>query len=149
VRKVFALIILIALAGCASLRAPSKATTGPEEDYQNAARCVQEKKYQSAIKGFKKVANDSPQSQMAADALFEAAYLQAYYDNPQKDFALALQGFDDFLKRYPQHARAQEAQSWRFVLKTILDTKKENERLNRSIEELKKLDIRHEQRRRK
>jgi outer membrane protein assembly factor BamD (BamD/ComL family) len=86
---------------------------------------------------------------MAADALFEAAYLQAFYDNPHKDFAQALQGFDEFLKRYPDHARAQEAHNWHFVLKTILDTKKENDRLNQSIEELKKLDIRHEERRRK
>lgn len=86
---------------------------------------------------------------MAPDAQFEVAYLQAAYDNPAKDFAQALAGFNEFLWRYPNHAKARDAENWRAVLKLILDMKKENDRLNKSIEQLKKLDIRHEERRNK
>jgi outer membrane protein assembly factor BamD (BamD/ComL family) len=149
-RKVFALIILIALSGCVPPSPPpSVVVTGPEADYQKAALSVKEKRYHEAIAAYRKIAADAPQSPVAADALFEAAYLQTFYENAQKDYAQALQGFEDFLKRYPGHLKAAEARNWRVVLKTILDARKENDRLNRSIEELKQLDIRHEERRRK
>lgn len=148
-RKVFVVIILITLAGCVPPPPPSEVVTVPEADYRKAALFVKEKKYHEAIAAYRKMAADAPQSPVAADALFEAAYLQTFYENPQKDYAQALQGFEDFLKHYPGHAKAAEARNWRVVLKTILDARKENDRLNRSIEELKKLDIRHEERRRK
>jgi len=86
-------------------------------------------------------------SPAAGDALFQAACLAAWYDNPRKDYALALQSFEDFLKRYPDHAKAQDARNWLELLKSILEARKENERLNRSIEQLKKLDIRYEEKR--
>jgi len=146
-RKVFVLIILIAFAGCVP-PAP-KVVIGPEADFQHAALSVKEKKFHEAIAAYRKIAADAPQSPVAADALFEASYLQTFYDNPQKDYAQALQGFEDFLKHYPGHVKAPDARNWRVVLKTILDARKENDRLNQSIEELKKLDIRHEERRRK
>ena len=45
--------------------------------------------------------------------------------------------------------RADEARTWISVLRTVQELKKQNEHLNESIEELKQLDIRHEERRRK
>jgi outer membrane protein assembly factor BamD (BamD/ComL family) len=146
VRKVIACISLIALVGCAILQ-PKK--TGPEADYQNASRLIQEKKYEDAIAACRKVADSSPQSPVAADALYNAAYLNVFHDNPHKDFGQALAGFDEFLKRYPHHAKAQDARNWRSALKVIVEVRKENDRLNKKIEGLKKLDIRHEERRRK
>lgn len=144
-RNALVLIAVILLSGCATT---PPAVPGPEADYQGAAVFAKEKKYLKAIAAYQKIADESPQSPLAADSLFEAAYLQAFYDNPQKDYAQALAGFDEFLKRFPKHAKAREAKNWRVVLKTIVDTKKENERLRESIEELNKLDIRHEERRR-
>jgi len=148
VRKVIPVIALIIFAGCVTPQ-PSAVVTGPEADYQNAVRSVKEKKYHSAITAFRKIVADGPKSPIAADALFEVAYLQAFYDNPQKDYSQALSGFNEFLRRYPAHAKARDAENWRAVLKLLLDTKKENDRLNKSIEQLKKLDIRHEERRSK
>jgi TolA-binding protein len=149
VRKFLLLIGLIALPGCFVPQAPSKVVTGPETDYQNAELLVKEKKYREAIAAYRKIAADSPPSSKAADSLFEAAYLQAFHDNPAKDYGQALLGFNEFLWRYPDHAKAPDAENWRAVLKLVLDTKKENDRLNKSIEQLKNLDIRHEERRRK
>ncbi len=150
-RKVFALIMLVAFvlpAGCCIKPSWNGGLTESESEYQDALNKVKEKKYQEALELCRKIVSDSPQSPVAPDALFEAAYLQVMYDNPEKDYGQALSGFDEFLKRYPDHAKVEDARNWRGVLKTILDAKKENERLLQNIEKLKKLDIRHEERRR-
>jgi TolA-binding protein len=55
--------------------------------------------------------------------------------------------FAEFLKRYPDNRRADEARTWISVLRTVQELKKQNEHLNESIEELKQLDIMHEERR--
>jgi hypothetical protein len=60
---------------------------------------------------------------------------------------LALQGFDEFLRVYPDNERAHDARNWRSVLKMVQELKKENEHLTKSIEELKRIDIRHEEQR--
>jgi outer membrane protein assembly factor BamD (BamD/ComL family) len=147
---VLVMISLIVMAGCVphpSLLASSSARSSDraEVGYQNAS--FGEEKNTTGHHRLRKIAADFPQSPVAADALFEVAYLQTFYDNPQKDYVQALSGFEDFLKRYPDHAKAQDARNWRVILKTILDAGKENERLIKSIEELKKLDIRHEEQR--
>ncbi len=141
------LAVLAAPAGCMLPPLENGASTGPESEYQNALSQVKEKKYKEALVICRKIAAEYPQSPVAADALYEAAYIQAFYDNPQKDYSQALSGFDEFLKRYPEHAKAQDARNWRGVLKTIVDIRKENEHLTKNIEELRKLDIRHEERR--
>ncbi len=143
-KKIVVLIALIILAGCASF----KMETQPERDFKTAAAAVNGKRYEEAVTMYQKILGEFPQSESAADALFQIAYVQTFYDNPQKDYAGALQSFDEFIKRYPGHARYQEAENWRFILRTILDLRKENDRLHKNIEQLKKLDIRHEEKRR-
>ncbi len=149
-RKVCVLIILALLVvapGCVLQQPKAAALSGLESDYQNAAALVREKKYDEALAAYREIAAASPQSTVAGDALYETAYLQVFYDNPKRDYNQAISGFDEFLKRFPDHAKAPDARNWRLALKTILDIKKENERLNKNIEQLKKLDIRHEERR--
>ncbi len=141
------LVMLAVPAGCVLQPHETPVLTGPEQEYQNAAALVKEKRYQEALAVYRGIWTNSPQSPMASDALFQTAYLLVFYDNPQKDYNQALSGFDEFLKRYPDHAKAEDARNWRIVLKTILDARKENERLTKKIEELKKLDIKHEERR--
>ncbi len=141
------LVMLAVPAGCVFHPHETPVLTGPELEYQNAATLVKEKRYQEALAVYRGISTNSPQSPMASDAFFQTAYLLVLYDNPQKDFNQALSGFDEFLNRYPDHAKAEDARNWRIVLKTILDARKENERLTRKIEELKKLDIKHEERR--
>jgi outer membrane protein assembly factor BamD (BamD/ComL family) len=147
VRSFLSLILLAAITACVPSPPPTAVATGPELAYENARASAKEKKYTKAIAAYRKIAADSPQSPLAAEALFEIAYLQAFYDNPQKDYELALTGFDEFLKRFPHHEKAPDAKNWRVLLKTILDMKKENEQLHESIEELNKLDVRHEEQR--
>ena len=92
---------------------------------------------------------DYPVSTQSAEAMFELALIPVHYDNSQKDNGLAIKRFEEFVKRFPDHKRAPEAQSWIATLKTVQDLRKETEHLSKNIEELKRLDIRHEERRRK
>jgi len=63
-------------------------------------------------------------------------------DQHRRPNAAALQEFDEFLRAFPDHALAHEARNWRLVLKTVDDLKK-------SLDQLKKLDIKHEERRKR
>jgi outer membrane protein assembly factor BamD (BamD/ComL family) len=142
VKKVFFLMLLASLPGCMT---PPAAVAGGSAELQEAAAAVKARRYREAVTSYRKVASDPAQADAAGEALFQMACLLTYYDNPQRDYVLALQGFQDFIKRYPGHARAQEAENWRVILKTILDLKKENDRLNQSIQQLRKIDVQHEQ----
>jgi outer membrane protein assembly factor BamD (BamD/ComL family) len=155
-------MLLVLLVGCIPPPPPSpppspapspapkeKLVSEQEVGLQNAIVLEKERKYPDAIAAYQKIIIDFPQSPVAADALFAIAYIRAYYDNPQKDFAQALADFSEFEKLYPNHEKAREAQNWQAILKSIIDLKKENNRLRKSIEELENVDIRHEEKRRR
>ncbi len=126
---------LILFSSCAALTVPGR-------EVRSADNLFKEKRYNDAVAAYRKVLRDYPGSSSAADARYNLALALAFYDNPQKDYPQALQEFEEFLKLYPDHEKAQEAQNWRQVLKTL-------ERLNKSIEELQQLDIKHEEKRKK
>jgi len=133
-------------AGC--ITGGGKKQTGMDE-FHSAESFFINRNYAEAIDSYRKALKDSPESEWAPDAKFSIASTLAFYDNPQRNFTQALQEFDEFLKQYPDHKRASEARNWRYVLKLVIDTRKENEHLKISIEQLKRLDIRHEEQRRK
>jgi outer membrane protein assembly factor BamD (BamD/ComL family) len=147
VKKIIVLLAVILFSGCATRSVVT--VTEPEQRFQEAALSVKEKRYKEAAAVYNKIMAESHDSALAADALFELAILNAHHDNPQRDYAQATRTFSEFLKRYPDNRRADEAQTWISVLKTVQDLKKQNEHLNESIEELKQLDIRHEEKRKK
>jgi outer membrane protein assembly factor BamD (BamD/ComL family) len=143
VKKVIVLLAVIWFSGCAT----TSVVTGPEKQFQDAAASVKEKRYKEAAASYNKIMADAPDSALAADAMFELALINAHYDNPQRDYTHAIRSFAEFVKRYPDNRRADEARTWLSVLRTVQELKKQNERLNESIEELKQLDIKHEERR--
>jgi len=145
VKKIIVLIAIIFLSCCAG----GHVVTGPEQQFQDVAVSVKEKRFKEAAAACNKIMAESPDSALAADALFEVALISAHHDNPQRDYAQAIRTFVEFLKRYPDNRRADEARTWISVLRTVQELKKQNEHLNVSIEELKQLDIRHEEKRRK
>ncbi len=130
-----------------STAAGPKVVAGPEIDMQQAVSFEKDKKYADAIAAYRKIVTDYPQSPAAADALFAIARLNAFYDNPQKDYTQALADFEDFDKRYPDHEKDRDAKNWQAILKLVLDMKKENARLRKNIDQLEKVDIQHEERR--
>lgn len=134
--------ILILMLLSMSVLSSCAVMTIPGREVRTADSLFMGKQYNDAITAYRKVLHDYPDSSWAADARYSLALALAFYDNPQKDYQQALQEFEEFLKLYPEHEKAQEAQNWRQVLKTL-------DRLNKSIEELKQLDIKHEEKREK
>jgi len=137
--------LLLALAGCAGGPAP-----GPEQrphpELRQAEAAARAGRYREAIDAYRQAAEQG-EEEVASAALFQAAYLLAYYENPRRDYAQALQGFERYLKRYPQGSLFRQARNWQAILRTILEQRAEVERLNAAIEELKKIDIKHEEKR--
>lgn len=144
-KKIIFLFVILWMSGCATMGAP----TGSAKDLDDAALLAREKKYQEAAEVYKKIQMESPQTPFADEAVFETALLPAFPDNPRKDYAQAIRLLENFIKQHPDNRRAQEARGWVALLKMMQDLKKENERLKMNIEQLKQLDIRHEERRRK
>jgi outer membrane protein assembly factor BamD (BamD/ComL family) len=137
-RQFFLMLMLASaslLSACASL-------TGPGREVYAANNLVENKKYGEAVSIYRKVLRDHPDALSAADARFALATTLAYYENPQRDYAQALQEFDEFVRLYPDDSRYRKAQNWRHVLRALHDSRK-------SIEDLKKLDIRHEEKRKR
>ena len=127
---------------------PAPVLTGPEAEYQRAAGLARSGNYKEAMTVYRKIVA-GPATVVSADAEFEIAALYTYYNNPQRDYVQALAGFEEFIRRYPEHAKVREARTWQSLLRQVIETNRENERLKKNIEQLKNLDIMHEERRRK
>lgn len=152
-RTLIILAAICCLSGCAAMTA-NHSDEGSEKEFQAAAAFMNEKKYSEAVALYRTIIADSPGTQLAANARYQIALAHALSDNPERDWVMAIQEFDKFLKLHPTDGRALEAQNWIATLKIGLELKKQNESLKReneqfrkSIEELKKLDIQHEKKR--
>jgi outer membrane protein assembly factor BamD (BamD/ComL family) len=126
------LLSIVLLSSCAVL-------TGTR-NIASADNYFRKKEYTNAASAYRKMLQETPDSPYALDARYGLAMTLVAADNPQKDYAQALHEFEAFQKLYPEDWRATEVLNWIAVLKTLSDR-------NRSIEQLKRLDIRHEERR--
>lgn len=121
----------------------------PDFELRSADRFLNEKKYREAVAVYDRIAREDAGTRRGANALIAAAMMRVSPDNPNKDYGTALQQFDEFISRYPGNARIDEARQWRYFCKSMFDLKKENDALNQKIEQLKKIDIKHEEKRRR
>lgn len=150
-KRAYSIILIVSLcivwcSGCI-YNATVKPVSSIEDRMLAAEVSLKDKKYAEALESYRSVFTEATASESAAEAKFGMAYTLIFYDNPQKNFSLAFQEFDEFLKLYPGHSRSAEAQTWRNLLKQLLDARRENERFKKNIEQLKKIDIRHEEQR--
>ncbi len=134
-RALAALCAMLLLSSCAAL-------TPTGRELREADGQFQDRKYGDAAASYRRVIRENSSSTSTAEARFNLARTLAWHDNPQRDYAAAFLEFDEFLRLYPDHALAPEARNWRLVLKTVDDLKK-------SLDQLKKLDIKHEERRKR
>ena len=167
---VILLLASICMAGCARI------IGGQDTEMYRAESLLKERDYPEAIEAYRQIAKETADPERAAHAQFALASALAYYDNPLNDYAAAFQEFDQFLKLYPDDEKANEARQWRSLLRVIVELERENENLNKkieqykqiieqdkqtieqdkqniehlnkSIDQLKQLDIRHEEQRR-
>jgi hypothetical protein len=128
------LAVLAVAAGCAGAPVPAAAVQPASLPARSSAPA------ESGAPSEQKVAT-------ADEALFQHACQQTLFDNPRKDYARALKAFEEYIRRFPKGAHLKEAKNWRSILKTILDLREENDRLNKKIVELTQIDILHEEKR--
>jgi outer membrane protein assembly factor BamD (BamD/ComL family) len=148
-RIIFAIVLLPMLAagiGCATFSV-QKGDGAASAKVEEAQKLLRESQYAHAIAEFRKVVQEHPNTQWAAKAKYGIAMAYVSASNPQKDYSVAISEFDEFIAQYPTDERMPEARSWRQALKVLLDTKKDNDRLNKNIEKLKQLDVRQEEKR--
>jgi len=121
-------------AGCASMSAPGRKLAAANGLYEAG-------KYGGAAAAYRKIFQEAS-GPAAAEARFGLAATLAAGDNPQKNYAQALRAFEEFLKLHPGHPKARQARDWQQVLRAL-------EQVNKSIDQLKRLDISHEEKRKK
>lgn len=129
-----AFAFLFLSAGCASLSAPGRKLAAAKDLYEAG-------KYSGAAAAYRKILQEGP-APAASEARFGLAATLAAGDNPQRNYAQALREFEEFLKLHPAHPKARQARDWRQVLRAL-------EQVNKNIDELKRLDISHEEKRKK
>lgn len=132
------LLFMILLQTCATTMTPRESELSIADNFFKAGE------YDQAITAYKKVLQQNPDTDRAADAQFSIAYTLVYYDNPKINYPLALVEFKKFITLYPDDNRAEEAQNWYQVLKALNDAKGENAVLSNKIQQLKQLDIQRE-----
>ena len=136
-RQAIVLLTLKLVSGCATLGI----LTDSMIDFREAGTFVKENKFPEALKAYNKIATEAAPSALAADALYEIGLIHARPDNPEQDYAKAVQTFEKFLKHYSDNKKATEARIWVSSLKMVRELKEQ-------IDELKRIDIKHEERRR-
>ena len=141
------IIVAFLSSGCAGFLSSGNDLSAPEIKSAEARKLLDEYKYSEAVAAFQKIIKEYPNSGWAANAIYGIATSYVSVQNPHKDYVQALAHFEDFLYQYPQHEHATDAKNWRQAIKVIIDSKKENERLLKNIEQLKQLDMRQEQKR--
>ena len=140
--RLLALTLVLMMAGCAPLM---QGLTGGEgaKKFRDAETDFEQGKYREARASYRAIAEDLSHPRRAAQAQFKAAYVLVYYENPDKDYSLAGQEFEEFLVRYPADTLAGEARSWHDVLRSMEQTRtnellKEIDTRTRKMEDLTK-----------
>jgi len=128
-------ILMIAMPFAITWLSACAVLTSSGRDLIAANSQAQQGNYTEAVATYREIIQQHPDSRWAADARFRLASTLTYHDNRHRNYSQALRQFELFLKLHPDHSKAKEARDWRQVLKTI--------------EQLKRLDIRHEKRRRR
>jgi chromosome segregation ATPase len=119
-KRSIAALVLVFMAGCAMVTPPFL-ISDDTKTYHAAQALFEQEKYKEAHDAFRAIADS--RSSWAKQAKFDAAYVLIYYKNPEKNFASAEQEFGEFLARYPESARAEEANTWLALLKMFDQTK--------------------------
>lgn len=145
--EVITVSMFVWLSGCAPVAAPLHVIPAGEMRLHRVELSLKDKKYPNALAELKLIRSEYPGSPEAAYAHFETALIHAMPDNPELNFGEAIIEFESFRKLFPDDKRSRDAEAWISALTANMELKKENDKLNKNIEQLKRLDIRHEERR--
>jgi TolA-binding protein len=139
--------IFLILVGCAAFKdASSMIGVSP---LTRAQAFFDQGKYQEAIRVYRQIVDDDPSNRLAAEAQFRIGYTDSYFQNPKPDYAASVKEFQQVLDRFPKSQWADEAKNWIAILSQLIHQRAENQRLQKDLQQLMKLDIESEKRRRR
>ena len=125
-----ACMIFISLAGCATLKEMG-AKRETCEYFTTAQKLLDQGDYKGSLRENEKVLSLYDNIPPGDEALFNIGLIYAHYGYPKRDYKKSLDLFKRLVKTFPQSPLAGQAKLWIGILR-------ENERLNREIEELNK-----------
>jgi len=139
------LFFILMLMGCATFKeASSKVGIGPLARGQTL---FSRGKYQEAIQVYRRIVHDHPSYSLAAEAQFRIGYTLSYFQNPRLDYEQAAKEFQQVLHQFPESEWADEAKNWVAALSQLLSQRDENQQLQQDLQQLMKLDVESEKRR--
>ena len=103
--------------------------------------------YKKEIARFQRVIVSQPERSDKAKAHLQLANLYASYNNPEKNYQIALKHLTSHISLHPQAKQDSDVQNRLSLLKKIKQLTEENGKLQQTIEELKILDLQIEQKR--
>ena len=119
----------------------------PEEEVFNPN--LKPKEYKKEVARLQRVIVNQPERSEKAKAHFQLASLYASYNNPEKNYQIALKHLNSYITLNPQAKQDYDIQNRLSLLKEITHLSEENALLQQTIEELKILDQQIEKKREK
>jgi outer membrane protein assembly factor BamD (BamD/ComL family) len=140
-------MILFGLSGCAGM-ASMNSDTAAADQYRRAEGLFEKGRYSEAVTAYHAVTDRYPDDPLAARALYQAAYAQIYYKNPNPDYAAGSKDFEDLVQKYPDSSWKGPAQNWLSFLNQLDLLRGEREKLRNDLQKLVDLDLQSERKRR-
>jgi len=109
---------------------------------------LERKDYDGALKESQKVLDLSGKNPPGDEALLNMGLIYAHFGNPKKDYGKSLVFFKRMTTDYPQSPLAEQARIWIGMLQENEKLNQMIQKLNRVIEESKKVDIEIEEKKR-
>ncbi len=127
----------------------TKQSREPQAESLQAARSLLERNdFEGALIEYQKVLTLSGMNPPADEALFQMGMIYSHYGNPKKDYAKSLPLLRKLVKDYPNSLRADQAKLWIALLQENDRLNQAVQKLQQTIEEIKKVDLEIEEKRR-
>jgi hypothetical protein len=145
-----ACMIFLSLLGCGHL---GELNTTPEEKearhyFLNAHKLVVQGDYEGALSENQNVLSLAGGTLLVDEVLFNTGLIYAHPGNPKKDYGKSLHFFRKLVTDHPQSRLAEEAKAWIGIIEENSKLTQTIDRLNRMIEESKRIDLEIEQKKR-
>jgi TolA-binding protein len=106
-----------------------------------AKNLLDQNDFEGALKEYQKLLTQSGQHSPADEALFQIGMIYAHFGNPKKDYGKSLTFLKKLLKDFPQSPRAEQARLWVGLLQEHERLTQTVQKLQQTLEEIKKVDI--------
>lgn len=140
-------MILLGLSGCAGMT-PMKSGGDAADRYRKAESLFESGQYSEAVEAYHQVTDRFPDDPLAGRALYQAAYAQIYYKNPNADYAAGSKDFESLVQKYSDSPWKNPAQNWLSFLNQMDRLKVDREKLRNDLQKLVDLDMQSERKRR-